>query len=54
MATRHLIRKEFPSSFEDPYTLDFKELYICIVDGKPIKSTPEYSLKDLKLFRMIF
>ena len=40
-------------TFEDPYTVEMRELYACIVDGKPIKTTPEDAINDTKLNLMI-
>ncbi len=40
-------------TFEDPYTLEMKELYACMIEGKEIKTTPEDARKDLEIFCMI-
>ncbi|KAF3393735.1 1-carboxy-3-chloro-3,4-dihydroxycyclo hexa-1,5-diene dehydrogenase [Penicillium rolfsii] len=44
---------KFIKSYEDAYTLEFKELYQVVVDGKPVKTTAEDALQDLELFSMI-
>lgn len=44
-----LVRK----TYEDAYTLEMKELYSFVVDGKPAKTTAEDAKKDLDLFGMI-
>ncbi|KKK24343.1 hypothetical protein P175DRAFT_0534954 [Aspergillus ochraceoroseus IBT 24754] len=41
-------------SYEDPYTLELKELYEMVVNGKPVKTTAEDAKKDLEIFRMLF
>ncbi len=40
-------------TYEDPYTLDMKELYKVVVNGKEIKTTAKYARKDLEIFQMI-
>lgn len=40
-------------TYEDPYTLEMKELYEWIVNGKPIKTTVEDARHDLEIFQMI-
>ncbi|KAL2832502.1 hypothetical protein BDW59DRAFT_139349 [Aspergillus cavernicola] len=40
-------------TYEDAYTLEMKELYAFVVDGKPAKTTAEDSKKDLEIFGMI-
>ncbi|KAF4974101.1 hypothetical protein FZEAL_8974 [Fusarium zealandicum] len=40
-------------SYEDPYTLEMKELWKMVVEGKPVKSTPQDALQDLEIFGMI-
>lgn len=41
-------------TYEDPYTIELKELYSVIVDGKPVKTTAEDAKLDLEIFRMLF
>ncbi|PVH72482.1 NAD(P)-binding protein [Cadophora sp. DSE1049] len=41
------------STYEDSYTLEMKELYSCVVEGKEIKTTVEDAKQDLVVFRMI-
>ncbi len=40
-------------TYEDPYTIEMKELYAIIVEGRPVKTTAEDAAKDLKIFQMI-
>lgn len=40
-------------TYEDAYTLEFKELYALIVEGKPIKTTAEDAKDDLEIFKMV-
>ena len=40
-------------TYEDPYTLELKELYGMVVDGKPVKTTAEDAMNDTKIFQMI-
>lgn len=40
-------------TYEDPYTLEMKELYQMVVSGKPVKTTTKDAKEDLKIFRMI-
>ena len=40
-------------TYEDPYTLEFKELYAVVTEGKPIKTTPADARKDVEIFGMI-
>ncbi|OGE56475.1 hypothetical protein PENARI_c003G10091 [Penicillium arizonense] len=40
-------------TYEDPYTIEMKELYQMVVDGKAIKTTAEDAKKDLEIFRML-
>jgi hypothetical protein len=40
-------------TYEDPYTLETKELYNLIVHGIPVKTTTEDAANDLKIFQMI-
>jgi hypothetical protein len=42
------------SSFEDAYTVELKNVYSCFVEGKPIKTTAEDALQDLKLFDLMY
>ncbi|KAJ5861000.1 uncharacterized protein N7529_008310 [Penicillium soppii] len=44
-----MIRK----TYEDAYTLEMKELYAFVVDGKPAKTTSEDAKKDIEIFGMI-
>ncbi|KAK5133558.1 hypothetical protein LTR08_007597 [Meristemomyces frigidus] len=44
-----LVRK----TYEDPYTLEYKELYALVTEGIPVKTTAADAVKDLKIFQMI-
>jgi hypothetical protein len=44
------VTREILSSFQDTYTCEFEELYKCLVEGKPIKTSAEDALDDLRLF----
>ena len=39
-------------TYEDPYTLEMKELYAIVTEGKEIKTTPADARKDLEIFGM--
>ncbi len=40
-------------TYEDPYTLEMKELYDWVVNGKEVKTTVKDAREDLKIFQMI-
>ncbi|KGO74805.1 Oxidoreductase, N-terminal [Penicillium italicum] len=40
-------------TYEDAYTLEMKELYAFVVEGKPAKTTSKDARKDLEIFGMI-
>lgn len=40
-------------TYEDPYTLEMKELYAAVVDGKAIKTTAQDARKEVEIFQMI-
>jgi len=40
-------------TYEDPYTLEYKELYALVAEGKPVKTTAQDAVQDLKIFQMI-
>ena len=44
-----MIRK----TYEDPYTIEMKELHAMVVEGKVVKTTAEDAAKDLRVFQMI-
>jgi predicted dehydrogenase len=46
-------KREVRKTYEDAYTLEMKELYSFVVDGKPVKTTAEDARKDLEKFQMI-
>src|SRR3954454_2655521 len=48
------VTREILSSFQDAYTCEFEELYQCLVEGKPIKTSAEDALNDLQLFDMMY
>ncbi|CAI7620917.1 unnamed protein product [Penicillium glandicola] len=41
------------NTYEDAYTLEMKELYAFVVEGKPAKTTSRDARKDLEIFGMI-
>ncbi|GAA5954600.1 hypothetical protein JCM8115_004638 [Rhodotorula mucilaginosa] len=40
-------------TYEDAYTLQWKSLYSSVVEGKPVKTTPQDAAQDLEIFDMI-
>lgn len=40
-------------TYEDPYTLEMKELYEWLVNGKPVKTTIDDARHDQEIFQMI-
>jgi hypothetical protein len=40
-------------TYEDSYTLEMKELYAVVTEGKQIKTTAEDAKKDVEIFGMI-
>ena len=48
------VTREVLSSFQDAYTCEFEELYKCLVEGKPIKTSAGDALDDLRLFDMMY
>jgi hypothetical protein len=40
-------------TYEDSYTLEMKELYAVMTNGKPIKTTAVDAREDLDTFKMI-
>lgn len=40
-------------TYEDAYTLEMRELYALVVEGKPTKTTAEDAAGDLYIFQMI-
>jgi predicted dehydrogenase len=48
------VSKEILSSLQDAYTTELEELYKCLVEGKPIKTSAEDALNDLRLFDMMY
>jgi predicted dehydrogenase len=47
------VHRSIQTSYEDAYTAELKELYACVVDGKPIKTTAADAMEDLQLFNMM-
>ncbi|KAH6892566.1 hypothetical protein B0T10DRAFT_511230 [Thelonectria olida] len=45
--------RKIRKTYEDPYTLEFLELYDCVVEGKTPKSSAADARRDVELFRMI-
>src|SRR2546423_9210758 len=48
------VSREILSSFQDAYTSEFEEMYMCLAEGKPIKTSAEDALNDLRLFDMMY
>ncbi|QIW95127.1 hypothetical protein AMS68_000645 [Peltaster fructicola] len=46
--------REIISSYEDAYTAELQELYECIVNGKPVKTTASDALQDLQIYDMMY
>jgi predicted dehydrogenase len=46
--------RDIVSSYEDAYTAELLELYACMVDGKPIKTTAEDAMNDLRLYDLMY
>jgi predicted dehydrogenase len=46
--------REILGSYEDAYTAELKEMYECLVHGKPIKTSAKDALQDLELFDMFY
>ena len=40
-------------TYEDPYTLEMKELYQMVANGKAVKTTATDARRDLEIFQMI-
>lgn len=51
-AGNHVERVVRPT-YTDTYTLELEELYECVRNGKPVKTTPEDAAQDLLIFDMI-
>jgi predicted dehydrogenase len=47
------VHRTIQTSYEDAYTAELKELYSCVAEGKPIKTTAADAVEDLKLFDMM-
>jgi hypothetical protein len=47
------VHRSIQTSYEDAYTAELKELYACVVEGKPIKTTAADAMEDLQLFNMM-
>jgi hypothetical protein len=48
------VSREILSSFQDAYTSEFEEMYKCLTKGKPIKTSAEDALNDLRLYDMMY
>lgn len=46
-------RRSVQTSFEDAYTAELRELYECLLHGKPIKTSVADAMEDLTLFDMM-
>lgn len=40
-------------TYEDPYTLEWREFYECVVEGKEVKTSARDATGDVELFGMI-
>lgn len=40
-------------TYEDAYTLEMKELFEVVTQGKKIKTTPADAMLDLEIFKMV-
>ncbi|KAK3056675.1 hypothetical protein LTR09_002468 [Extremus antarcticus] len=40
-------------TYEDPYTVEMRELYALVAEGKAVKTTVEDAAKDLRIFQMV-
>lgn len=47
-------RRHVVSSYVDAYTSELLELYECVVHKKPIKTSAEDALQDLKIYDMMY
>lgn len=47
------VHRSVQTSYEDAYTAELKDLYDCVANGKPIKTTAADAIEDLKLFDMM-
>lgn len=48
------VSRDMLSSFQDAYTSEFEEVYECLTKGKPIKTSAEDALNDLRLYDMMY
>ncbi|GAB7366678.1 hypothetical protein MBLNU230_g8661t1 [Neophaeotheca triangularis] len=46
--------KEVLCSFESAYTAEMRELHACLTAGKPIKTTTQDAMQDLRLFDLMY
>nr|POE87355.1 scyllo-inositol 2-dehydrogenase (nad(+)) [Quercus suber] len=46
--------REMLGSYEDAYTVELKELYACLVEGKEIKTSAKDAAEDLKVVEMMY
>jgi len=47
------VTREVLTSYEDTYTVEFKEMYECFTEGKEIKTSAEDAMNDLYLWTMM-
>lgn len=45
--------RKIRKTYENPYTLELLELYECVVNGKPPKTSATDARHDIELFKMI-
>ncbi|KAE8552935.1 hypothetical protein EYB25_004314 [Talaromyces marneffei] len=46
--------KEILSSYEDAYTAELTEMYECFLNGRPIKTSTEDAMNDLRLYDAMY
>jgi len=47
------LKSEVRIGYEDPFTIEMKELYKALMNGRPPKTTAEDARQDLEIFQMI-
>lgn len=47
------VTREVLASYEDAYTVELKEMYVCFTEGKEIKTSAEDAMHDLRLWTMM-
>ena len=50
-----VVTREIMSSYEDAYTAELQEMYLCFTEeGKEIKTSVEDALQDLRIYQMMY